>query len=43
MEQKFKDFLNNLSTPEVQEFWRFLRTKKLQKWIETRLYNQKID
>ena len=42
MENKLKDFLNSLTLDEIQFFYRFMRTKKWTKCIETRMGGQKI-
>ena len=43
MQDKLKTFLNSLTWGEALEFYKFLRTKKWQTWIDTVIHNQKID
>lgn len=43
MKEKVKAFFNSLSQDEFREFWRFLRTRQWQEWINTRMNGRKIE
>lgn len=42
MERKLIDFLNSLSLDEIRDFYRLLRTNKLNKWTSKLLTGEKI-